>query len=83
MQASPKYSWQPAFLTALSDLQSAHLPVRIARARALIDARVEELLTVGSHDQEQVALIDALFALHCVERYRKTGLVKSQLHVAS
>jgi hypothetical protein len=84
MKASPKFAWQPAFLRALSDLQSPQLPVRIAAARALIDARVQELLTLEHHDKERVALIDALFALHCMEQYRKTGLAKeSPLQVAS
>ena len=76
MKASHKYQWQPAFLSAISDLQSPQLPVRIAAAKALIDARVQELLTLDRHDKERVALIDALFAIHCVEQYRQNALAK-------
>ena len=72
MKLSHRYSWEPVFLDALSQLQSPHLIAKIAAARALIDARVQELLTSAHHDKERIALIDALFALHCVEQYRKT-----------
>lgn len=75
MKTSP-YSWESAFLSALSDLQSPQLPARIAAARALIDARVQELLTLEHRDKERVALIDALFALHCVEQYGNARPVK-------
>ena len=74
MKVSKRYSWEPVFLDALSDLQSPHLAAKIAAARALIDARVQELLAIERHDKERIALIDALFVLHCVEQRRTTRL---------
>jgi predicted glycoside hydrolase/deacetylase ChbG (UPF0249 family) len=83
-EATMKFSWEPVFLDALSDLQSPHLTQRIAAARELIDARVQELLATERHDKERVALIDALFALHCVEQYRRNrSSPESKLRVAS
>ena len=66
-----KYVWEEVFLDATSRLDSKDCPTKIAAARALIDARVQELLTLGHHEKERIALLDALFALHYAEQYRR------------
>jgi hypothetical protein len=70
-ETQPQIFMGACFSRDLSELQSPHLTAKIAAARALIDARVQELLASAHHDKERIALIDALFALHCVEQYRK------------
>lgn len=79
-----KYEWEAAFLDAISRLDCENCPTKVAAARALIDARVQELLIMKGHDKERSALIDALFALFCVEQYYRNRLSsEARLRTAS
>jgi len=66
-----KYSWQPVYLGAVSDLTAAALRNRIAAARSVITTRAEELANRKNAQAERLALMDALFSLRVIELYTR------------
>jgi len=71
MKTQLKYSWQPVYLAAVSDLTARELGRRIATARSVITTRAEELANGKNEQAERVALMDALFSLRFVELYMR------------
>jgi hypothetical protein len=78
-----KYSWQPVYLAAVSDLTARELGRRIATARSVITTRAEELANGKNEQAERVALMDALFSLRLVELYMKKLRQGQRIHVTS
>jgi hypothetical protein len=83
MKTQLKYSWQPVYLAAVSDLTARELGGRIATARSVITTRAEELANGKNEQSERVALMDALFSLRFVELYMRKVRQGQCIHVAS
>jgi hypothetical protein len=71
MKTQFKYSWQPVYLAAVSDLTARELRAKIATARSLLTTRVEELANGKNEQGERLALMDALFSLRFIELYTR------------
>jgi hypothetical protein len=71
MKPRYKYSWQQAYLNAVSDVNVVALHTKISAARKVLDERVAELLMCRGGSAERLAIIDALFSLHFLEMHRR------------
>ena len=60
-----QYSWSEVYRIALLELDSNRIPDRIALARKTLKARMQEIPTSASGEQQ--AILDALNALQAVE----------------
>jgi hypothetical protein len=60
-----QYSWSEVYRIALLELDSNKIPDRIALARKTLKARMQEIPTCASAEQQ--AILDALNALRAVE----------------
>jgi hypothetical protein len=69
MKTELKYTWQPVYLAALSDLTATALRTRLATARCVLTTRAEQLANGKNEQAERLALMDAVFSLRFVELY--------------
>jgi hypothetical protein len=70
--------WKKLYLAALFEVDSAHLPERIAQAEAALVRRARELFYApGDHIEEEQALDDAMYALQSLRNTYLGGHLNS------